>query len=96
MSVEKIQCLHPEGKHAPAIATNTYQLFERAIKSVLNKEPLTYSAMANGVKELFKKENISFNGSIGWFTETVKLDMEARGLIETNIEKGRKLHKLKI
>ena len=27
----KTQCLHPEGKNAPAIATETYTLFEKAI-----------------------------------------------------------------
>lgn len=94
MSPEKIQCLHPQGKHAPAIATSTHNIFENTIISVLNEEPLTYTAMANAVKEHLKKEGIVFDGSVGWFTETVKLDMEARGLIATSIKKGKKLHKL--
>ncbi len=91
---DKIECLHPQGKHAPAIAASTYYLFKNAIASVLKEEPLTYSAMANAVKEHFIKDKIVFNGSVGWFTETVKLDMEARGLIKTNTEKGKKFHKL--
>ncbi len=94
MNEDKIQCLHPQGKHAPAIAATTYHLFKRAITKTLAKEPLSYSLIAASVKEYFKKEKIAFEGSVGWYTETIKLDMEATGLIIAYMKKGKKLHKL--
>ncbi len=31
MSLDKVQCLHPEGKHAPAIAAETYNIFKKRL-----------------------------------------------------------------
>ncbi len=95
MTPGKIQCLHPEGKHAPAIDADVYNIFKKAITQALAKKSLTYTAINDGVKNYFRKNNIDFDGSVSWYTVSVKLDMEARGLIITEIEKGKKMHRLK-
>jgi hypothetical protein len=42
----KVQCIHPEGKTAPAIAADTYSLFEKAIyHSLKSKKNLSFSEL---------------------------------------------------
>jgi hypothetical protein len=36
-----------------------------------------------------------FKRSIPWYTISIRLDLETRGIVETFIEKGKKLNRLK-
>jgi hypothetical protein len=47
------------------------------------------------VIDTFKKQKTKFEGSVGWYTVSVKHDMHAKGMIEVFTEKGKKLHRLK-
>ena len=91
-----IQCLHPEGKHAPAISAEIFGLFEKAIYHGLKgkKNGITYSELMEEVKKCFTKQKTAFKGSIGWYGVAVKQHMEATGVIKTCMEKGKKLHRL--
>lgn len=93
----KIQCIHPEGKHAPAIAADTYALFEKAIYHSLKakkKNGLTFTELIDEVQKCFAKQKTKFEGSAGWYGVAVKNHMESMGIIKTYVEKGRKLHVL--
>jgi len=92
----KVQCLHPEGKNAPAISADTYALFEKAIYHGLKgkKNGITYSELMEEVKKCFIKQKTVFKGSVGWYGVAVKNHMEATGVIKTHMEKGKKLHVL--
>jgi hypothetical protein len=79
------------------VDADIYDLFSKAIYHTLKKETegISYTNIVSGVKKCFKDMKTTFNGSIEWYTVTVKLDMEATGLIESFIEKGKKVHRLK-
>ena len=95
-TIQKIQCLHPQGKHAPAIAVDTFYLIEKAIlESFKKKEYLSFTDLMKEVKKYFSKNKASFNGSVDWFGITVKNHLEATGIIETFTDKGKKMNRLK-
>lgn len=78
---DKIMTLHPEPtKQGVNIDRNKYQTIHDAIISTLERRgPLTYTKLTGEVEQQLKD---SFDGSVGWYTVTVKLDLEARGKIE--------------
>ncbi|HRO42497.1 MAG TPA: hypothetical protein PL009_06665 [Flavipsychrobacter sp.] len=94
---EKVQLIHPQGKHAPAISADNFNLFEKAILHVMkhSASPITWTQLEKGVKEYLAENDIEFGGSPGWFAVSVKMHLEATGVLERFIEKGKKLHRLK-
>ncbi len=53
----KVQCIHPEGKTAPAIAADTYSLFEKAIYHALkSKKNLSFSELTEEVENVSKNK----------------------------------------
>jgi hypothetical protein len=77
---EKIMTLHPEGKQGTNIDKAKYDQVRAAILMVLSeREEMTFNDLNEAVGQLLGD---SFEGSIGWYFTTVKLDLEARGLIE--------------
>lgn len=79
MTGEKILTLHPAGKTGRNISVENYETLKKAILSVLRGKPLSHT-------ELFERLNTKltgkFTGNISWYGETVKLDLEARKIIE--------------
>ena len=75
---DKIQTQHPEGKNGVNISKAKYDQIKSALLDVLDQHgPIT-------PKDLFVQMESrlpNFDGSIGWYTESVKLDLEARGAI---------------
>ena len=95
-TAEKVQLLHPEGKNAPAISKEIYTLFENAILETLKSNPgITYTDIAKGVHHYFSDSGINFKGSVEWYAVTVKMHLDATGIIESYLEKGKKLHRIK-
>ncbi len=79
--MEKILTLHPQGKAGVNISRNKYDHVRRVIELVVSENPnITFSEMADISKEILKKE--SFDGKPLWYITTVKLDLEARGILE--------------
>lgn len=85
---DKIQLQHPLGKKAVRIDTDKYTVMHEAILTALNK-PLTHTELTNAVNDLLKKKKISFDGSVEWYLESVKLDMEAKKELERCKENGK-------
>jgi hypothetical protein len=81
----KIQLLHPDpGKEAPRIDVWKYELVKKAILDLVpqNDEGVPFKTLSDRVAEQLQAEELKALGSVGWYTTTVKLDLEARGLIE--------------
>jgi len=77
---EKILTLHPQGKKGVNISKRKYdQMAEFILTTLKEKTLLTFSDLGDiAVDELTGK----FEGSIMWYYTSVKLDLEARGIIE--------------
>lgn len=76
----RIMTLHPQGKKGVNILQRRYDLIKEYILETLEKEQqITYQELdKRAVKNLKKK----FDGKVGWYVVSVKLDLEARGIIE--------------
>jgi hypothetical protein len=76
---EKILTLHPDGKQGVNISKEKYETIRQAILSILGEQRETlFKDLAAEVERNLEKD---FDGSISWYVTTVKLDLEARGLI---------------
>jgi fructose-1,6-bisphosphatase len=76
---EKIMTLHPEGKNGVNISKKKYDIIcDYILKKIHKQKKITF-------KQLFEEgqtEIKNFDGKIGWYIVTVKLDLEARKIIE--------------
>ena len=78
---ETVEARHPDpAKQGVSVDAGKYRTVRVAIEGVLHETgPLRYSALVEKVKERIAD---SFDGSVPWYTITVKLDLEARGVVE--------------
>ncbi len=77
---DKIQTLHPlPGKTNKRIARDKYEFIRKHLLATLGKKELTHTAL---MEELYQRVKDQFDGGVQWYGETVKLDLEARGVIE--------------
>ena len=79
MGSEKILTLHPEGKQGVKISRKKYELMKKTILTCLNAKEFTFKELGRLVKN---ELNGKFEGSINWYYTTIKLDLEARNIIE--------------
>ncbi len=79
MAEEKILTKHPLGKSGKNISKENYETLKGAILSALGNKELTHTELFN---QLNKKLKGKFSGNVSWYGETVKLDLEARKIIE--------------
>jgi hypothetical protein len=79
MKAAQIQTLHPQpGKKNKCIALEKYNVIKENILSILKIAELTHTAL---MEQLYNVKD-SFEGGVQWYGETVKLDLEARKIIE--------------
>ncbi len=77
---EKILTLHPQsGKQGVNISKPKYDMVKRAILDSLSQREMTFRGLIEEVENKLKGQ---FDGSISWYVTTVKLDLEARKIIE--------------
>ena len=77
---EKILTLHPDGKAGVNILKRRYDLIKDVLLEILEKEgQITFESLADKTIEAVEKD---FDGKPLWYIVTVKLDLEARGIIE--------------
>ena len=91
MKDSKVQLKHPESKKMPAIAKEKYEVVRKTMLSVLKDRELSHNEL---IDEMKKKLTGKFEGSIPWYSEGVKLDLEAQKLIMRTDSKPQK-YKLK-
>lgn len=80
MEEERILTLHPKGKKGVNILKRRYnQIKDFILKIVTENTEITFEDLSDlAVKELTK----TFDGKVIWYLVTVKLDLEARDIIE--------------
>ena len=79
MAEEKIRTKHPLGKTGRNISREKYEAIKAAILAGLKYRELTHTELFD---ELSQRLNSNFSGNVSWYGETVKLDLEARRIIE--------------
>lgn len=80
MKGEQIQTLHPQpGKTNKRISLEKYNVIKENILSILKNTELTHTEL---MEKLYQNVKDSFEGGVQWYGETVKLDLEARRIIE--------------
>jgi len=78
---ERILTQHPEpGKHGVNISRHKYELVRGAIvESIRDRGGIAFRAL---IEDVERRLEGGFEGSVSWYVTTVKLDLEARGVIE--------------
>ena len=87
MTEQKILTKHPLGKSGKNIDKQKYETLKKTILSAVRNKELTHTEL---FKHLNKKLKGKFPGNISWYGETVKLDLEARKIIERTSAKPAK------
>jgi hypothetical protein len=80
--MEKIRLAHPDGKKAVSISKEKYDLLKGLIVQHLTANTATFSEIAAAVGQQLKAGEIRFDGSLNWYLEWVKLDLEAQKVIK--------------
>ena len=84
---ERIMTLHPQKKQGVNISKAKYDQMRTEIERVLQEnESLGFGELNDVVEEQLVGK---FEGSIGWYYTTVKLDLEARGVIVCERKSGK-------
>ena len=87
MPEAKILTKHPLGKSGKNIERQKYDTLKKAILSALKNQELTHDELFERLDKSLKGK---FSGNISWYGETVKLDLEARKLVERTSSKPQK------
>ena len=76
--------LHPEGKHGVNILQAKYDAIRNAILSVIKDDAngIALSCLAKSIAPRLPAELFPKDKGITWYVMAVKLDLEARGVIE--------------
>jgi hypothetical protein len=77
---ERVMTLHPEGKAGVNISKQRYDVVRGVIVHVLRTHGTrTFMRLLEEVRCILEGK---FEGSINWYVTTIKLDLEARHIIE--------------
>ena len=77
---EKIKTLHPQGKQGVNIDRAKYDAIRAAILDVAGAQgEVRFKDLPEAVEKALEEP---FDGSLSWYVTTVKLDLEARDLLE--------------
>lgn len=76
---DRIRTLHPAGKQGVRIERAKYETVRETLLAALREHgELTFAALTEEATERLAGR---FEGSVPWYVTTVKLDLEARGLV---------------
>jgi hypothetical protein len=87
MAEEKILTRHPLGKSGKNISKQKYETLKKAILSALQNKEVTHTELFDQLNRSLRSK---FSGNVSWYGETVKLDLEARKIIERTSSKPQK------
>ncbi len=93
---KKTTTTHPRTGSQFNIDAVIYKPFKAAIlQSLKGSKGKTFTELTDDVVKKIRKKMPAFKKSIPWYTISIRLDLETRGIVETFIEKGKKLNRLK-
>jgi sulfur transfer complex TusBCD TusB component (DsrH family) len=84
MAKEMFEALHPDpNKQGTRVTKATYEAYKTALLNVIphSKEGVAFMALRDAVVPHLP-EDILNTSSTGWWCTVVKLDLEARGIVE--------------
>ena len=97
VNTSKITLTHPRTRRENDIDESIYNPFKAAIlQSLKTGKGKTFTELTDDVVKIIRQKMPGFKKSIPWYTISILLDLETRGLVENFIEKGKKLNRLSI
>jgi hypothetical protein len=92
---KKIIVTHPVTGTERKFDATIYEPVKAAIlQSLKGSKGKTFTELTDDVVKIIKKQMPEFRGSIPWYTISIRLDLETKGIVETFVEKGTKLNRL--
>lgn len=92
----KTTVTHPVTGTERKFDSAVYEPFKAAVlQSLKGSKGKTFNELTDDVVKVIRKKMPLFKGSIPWYTISVRLDLETRGFVETFVEKGKKMNRLK-
>ena len=86
---------HPRTGSQFNIDSSIYEPVKTAIlQSLKGSKGKTFTELTDDVVKIIKRKMPGFKGSVPWYTISIRLDLETRGIVETFTEKGKKLNRL--
>ncbi len=87
---------HPRSGRQFDIDATIYIAFKAAIlQSLKSSKGKSFTELTDAVIKIIRKKIPGFKKSIPWYTISIRLDLESRRMVETIIEKGKKIIHLK-
>ena len=92
---KRVTTTHPRTGSQFNISAEIYEPFKTAIlQSLKGSKGKTFTELTDDVVSIIKKKMPDFKKSIPWYTISIRLDLETKGIVETFTEKGKKLNRL--
>jgi hypothetical protein len=93
---KKTTTTHPRTGSQFNVDAAIYEPFKAAIlQSLKGSKGKSFTELSGDVVTIIRKKIPDFKRSIPWYTISIRLDLETRGIVETFTEKGKKLNRLK-
>jgi hypothetical protein len=94
-SAKKIIATHPRTGTEKKFDAAIYEPVKAAIlQSLKGSKGMTFTELTDAVVKITRKKMPGFKGSVPWYTISIRLDLETKGIVETFTEKGKKLNRL--
>lgn len=92
---KKIIVTHPVTGTERKFDADIYEPVKAAIlQSLKGSKGKTFTELSDDVVKTIRKQMPGFKRSIPWYTISIRLDLETKGIVETFVEKGIKLNRL--
>jgi hypothetical protein len=86
---------HPRTGTEKKFDASIYDPVKAAIlQSLKGSKGKSFTELADDVVKTMRKKMPGFKGSVPWYTISIRLDLETKGIVETFTEKGKKLNRL--
>jgi hypothetical protein len=93
--LKKVTTTHPATRTSKKISAEIYEPVKAAIlQSLKGSKGKLFTELSDDVKKIAKRTMPGFKGSVPWYTISIRLDLETRGIVETFTDKGKKYNRL--